>query len=76
VRASPNVAASALVDGSRSPSWTWPDAIASTSARATRSGRGPVRPDSSSVKLTGAAVRITHPLASAVRYQAAITART
>ena len=58
-RASPNVAARVRVEGSRSPSWTWPRAMASNSARASWLDRGPGRPFRSSVKLTGVAVRTT-----------------
>ncbi len=55
----PNVAASVRVDGSRSPSWTCPAAMASISACATWLARGPVRPFRASVKLTGVAALVT-----------------
>ena len=52
-------AARVRVDGSRSPSWIWPRAIASISACASWLDLCPDRPFRSSVKLTGVAVRIT-----------------
>src|SRR5581483_11673493 len=63
VRDRPNAAASVRVDGSRSPSWTCPAAIAPISACATWLDRVPPHPGNASVKLTGVAARVTsaHP---------------